>query len=259
MSYPAVKWALSQRTQTGNGKAVLIALASFADNQTGECFPRIEKLAEIAQISVRNVNRGIQELEEIGLIERSRTGRSNRYMLAMNSDRKAHQIRQPDASDTPKSDNLAHQIRQEGASDTPKPSSSIEELSKELTKELSLRAPEPPEPPPVASVEADVYRRARQLIPKRVGLVTEAVQSGMTFVEVAGVMSRYESGQIGDLEGYLRGCMRRARAGPAPPRKSHLMAVLDDMIERVRDDDRGSAEVREDGHGGIPATGTARR
>lgn len=255
MNYPAVKWAISQRTQTGNGKAVLIALATFADVKTNECFPRIEKLAEMAQISVRNVNRGLQELEEIGLIERSRTGRSNRYTVLVNSDRLAHQIRQDGATDTPTSDKMAHQIRQVGASDTPKSTSHIEKITKEDTKEeSSLRAPEPP----VVSIEADVYRRARTLIPKRVGLVTEATQAGMTFVEIASVMSRYEAGEIGDLATYLQGCMRRARAGPPPKRKTDLMAAIDTLQARLRDDDGRSTEFCSAGDERLPQPRTSR-
>lgn len=48
---------------------VLIALASFADNKTGVCWPSRKTIAAKARLSVESVKRGLRELRDRGLIE----------------------------------------------------------------------------------------------------------------------------------------------------------------------------------------------
>lgn len=86
MSFQAMSWALKQRTGSPSGKALLMALANYAD-EDGTCFPGQERLAEETEQSLDSVQRRLKELESLGLITRERRGgdgsgrSSDRYRL----------------------------------------------------------------------------------------------------------------------------------------------------------------------------------
>lgn len=70
MSIQAVSWAIQQRTGGPTEKAVLVALANYADAR-GECYPSYGRIAEDCEVSRRTVIRVIERLCEIGLVEKS--------------------------------------------------------------------------------------------------------------------------------------------------------------------------------------------
>lgn len=70
MGVSSISWA-SQTPLTGSRKWVLLALANFADDADGYCFPGQRTLAEWAGISERTVREQLAELERDGWIERA--------------------------------------------------------------------------------------------------------------------------------------------------------------------------------------------
>lgn len=86
MSVQAITWAIKQRTGSPSAKALLFALANYADEE-GTCFPGQERLAEETEQSVDSVQRRLKELEALGLLTRERRGgsgsgrTSDRYRL----------------------------------------------------------------------------------------------------------------------------------------------------------------------------------
>lgn len=81
MSVQAIAWALRQRCGSPSRKVVLITLANYAD-ESDSCYPSVERLAEETEISVRTVQAAINELIEMGLVDRiSRDQQTNRYQL----------------------------------------------------------------------------------------------------------------------------------------------------------------------------------
>lgn len=88
MSIQAVAWALSQKIP-GTNKLVLIALANYADEETGHCWPSVEKIAKQASCSPRSVHSYIGALRRNGFLDvrsgRSKAGtvRTNDYWLLM--------------------------------------------------------------------------------------------------------------------------------------------------------------------------------
>jgi hypothetical protein len=60
------------------------ALSDYANNRTGECFPKMETLAKTLERSVRTIQRHLHLLKELGLIEfverRRHKGRFSSYL-----------------------------------------------------------------------------------------------------------------------------------------------------------------------------------
>jgi hypothetical protein len=100
MSFQAMTWALRQKTGNPTAKAILLALANYADDE-GSCFPGQERLAEECECSVRTIQRQMEYLESKGFLRRSRRadGRgartSDRYFLLL------HDKLSPDTDDEP--------------------------------------------------------------------------------------------------------------------------------------------------------------
>jgi Helix-turn-helix domain len=94
MSWQATAWAIKQATGSTRRKAVLLALANYAD-PNGECWPSQERLASDTEQSVDSVQRHSDALEKMKLIEREtmpkRRGQyaGYRYRLAMQAHRSA--------------------------------------------------------------------------------------------------------------------------------------------------------------------------
>jgi hypothetical protein len=92
MSIQAVAWALGQKIP-GTNKLVLIALANYADEETGHCWPSVEKIAHQASCSPRSVHSYIGALRRNGFLDvrsgRSKAGRvrTNDYWLLMDRPR----------------------------------------------------------------------------------------------------------------------------------------------------------------------------
>lgn len=89
MSVAAVAWAFEQPLPP-NEKVVLLALADCENGQTALCIPGQERIAEMASMSVRSVQRMLAKLEEGGYIRREhRTSQvsgyrtSDSYVLAL--------------------------------------------------------------------------------------------------------------------------------------------------------------------------------
>lgn len=85
--YEASHWAQAQQTGNVGRKAVLMALAEFAD-EWGSCFPSQALLAEVTEQSVRTIREQLAWLRDNGLIEVQHRARqdgqgrtSNRYYL----------------------------------------------------------------------------------------------------------------------------------------------------------------------------------
>lgn len=75
MSFQAMAWAAAQKTGSPARKALLLAIANYAD-EDGVCWPSRETLAEDSEQSIDSVDRHIKELEAAGFIKRSaRAGR----------------------------------------------------------------------------------------------------------------------------------------------------------------------------------------
>jgi hypothetical protein len=91
MSWQAIEWALKQRTGYVRRKALLLALASYAD-PVGVCWPSQERLARDTEQSVDSIQRHSRVLEEINLIRREKLPKrrghygSYCYFLAMETD-----------------------------------------------------------------------------------------------------------------------------------------------------------------------------
>jgi hypothetical protein len=88
MSIQAVAWALGQKIP-GTNKLVLITLANYADEETGHCWPSVEKISQQASCSPRSVHSYIGALRRNGFLDmrsgRSKAGtvRTNDYWLLM--------------------------------------------------------------------------------------------------------------------------------------------------------------------------------
>ena len=87
MSFQAMAWASKQKCGGTVGKAVLLFLANYAD-ENNQCWPSVKRLAEDCETTERTVYRWIKELEKRGLLShttRSIDGMqtSNLYTLAI--------------------------------------------------------------------------------------------------------------------------------------------------------------------------------
>src|ERR1700730_12730594 len=71
MSWQAIAWAIRQTTGAARRKLLLLALASYAD-KNGVCWPSQETLARDTEQSVDTVQRQLDFLEKLKLIQRER-------------------------------------------------------------------------------------------------------------------------------------------------------------------------------------------
>jgi hypothetical protein len=69
MSYQATSWAASQRTGNPTLKAILFAIANRANVGEWRAWPKLETIAIEADVSKRTVQRGLEKLKAMGLIE----------------------------------------------------------------------------------------------------------------------------------------------------------------------------------------------
>lgn len=89
MSFLHMALAMKVKTGSTHTKMVLIKLADYANEDTGECFPSLATIAEQCEMSKRSVSNQIDKLIEMGLVvktERFQDGkqRSNTYRLSLN-------------------------------------------------------------------------------------------------------------------------------------------------------------------------------
>jgi DNA-binding transcriptional ArsR family regulator len=70
MSIEALNWAWEQPVAKAATKLVLLALADHS-NADGECWPSMKRVAERSDISPRHVSRAVDELVELGLVEKA--------------------------------------------------------------------------------------------------------------------------------------------------------------------------------------------
>ena len=94
MSFQAMTWAVRQTVGNATGKAILLMLANYAD-ENGSCFPSHEKLAEACECSPKTVGRWIADFEAANILSREKRygeggyRRSDRLYLDITRD---HQI-----------------------------------------------------------------------------------------------------------------------------------------------------------------------
>jgi len=94
MSYQATSWAWAQDV-TPVQKLVLLALANYAGNEEGECWPGRDTLASMTGLSVRSVSRATSELAKQGQLAVEARARgngsqaSNIYRLSLREDTEA--------------------------------------------------------------------------------------------------------------------------------------------------------------------------
>ena len=67
MSFQAMAWAVKQDLITRD-KFVLIMLANYASNETGDCYPSINTLCDVTNMSRQTIISAIKSLEEIGAL-----------------------------------------------------------------------------------------------------------------------------------------------------------------------------------------------
>lgn len=77
MSSQAVAWAIVMQAGGPSAKAVLMAIANYA-NEYGECWASQETLAEGAELKTRQLRTILSQLVERGLLERERRGGEGR-------------------------------------------------------------------------------------------------------------------------------------------------------------------------------------
>lgn len=77
MSHEAQTWAYRQTVGAPAAKAVLLLLASYAD-EAYECFPKHEHIASVLEMSERTVQRAMDKLDDDGWIERRRARRNGK-------------------------------------------------------------------------------------------------------------------------------------------------------------------------------------
>lgn len=75
MSVKMIGWAWDVRVDNPTRKLVLVALADHA-NGDGVCWPSMQKIAALAECSVKSVQRHIDALEEMGVLTRTRRARN---------------------------------------------------------------------------------------------------------------------------------------------------------------------------------------
>jgi len=82
-------WLLADETYSKNSKLVYVALTTFIDSKTKDCFPSHAAIGERCALSVSSVQRGLDELREKGVVTWRQRARkdsgqtSNHYVLRM--------------------------------------------------------------------------------------------------------------------------------------------------------------------------------
>lgn len=168
MSIQAVNWALGVHVGSPTLKAVLVAVANYAD-QDGCCWPSQEKLAEITELSVRAVRGALAALEEKRFLVRF--ARPRRENMTHQSDmiRLAFRESEPKAPKRPRTRKEPEGHRQEVPVD-PLPASGAETHRQEVPKPPAPRAAYPSgEPSKDPSGRARV-RATRAELPSDFGL-----------------------------------------------------------------------------------------
>jgi Helix-turn-helix domain len=96
MSWQATAWAIKQRTGNARRKALLLALANYADAK-GVCWPSQERLAEDTEQSIDSVQRHSTSLEENKLLRREllpkRRGQYAGYRYYLSMESPSHSLR----------------------------------------------------------------------------------------------------------------------------------------------------------------------
>lgn len=85
MSVKHMAWVWEHSKAEGGALLVALALADSVNHldESDECWPKREVLARRVRLSESQVSRCLNELEELGEIERQRTQHGNRYRLLM--------------------------------------------------------------------------------------------------------------------------------------------------------------------------------
>jgi len=78
MSFQAMTWAVKQKVGNATGKAILLMLANYADDE-GKCFPGQEKLAAECECSPRTVREWLDKFEKMGIVKREERRREDGY------------------------------------------------------------------------------------------------------------------------------------------------------------------------------------
>lgn len=99
VSIQALAWALKQNVGNPTRKMVLMCLADRHNGDTGHCFPKLDRIAEEACVSRSTALRALDDLEQMGLIERHHTRTNghqgvNRYILNLNSQPQVQSVTQ---------------------------------------------------------------------------------------------------------------------------------------------------------------------
>ena len=83
MSHSALRWCAEQQGRLSDrAQLLLLALSSAHNQQTGQCNPRVERLAALLGKDEATVHRGLSELRDAGLLRVRRRGpRSSQYDL----------------------------------------------------------------------------------------------------------------------------------------------------------------------------------
>lgn len=71
-------WAVKQKVGNATGKAILLMLANYADDE-GKCFPGQEKLAAECECSPRTVREWLDKFEKMGIVKREERRREDGY------------------------------------------------------------------------------------------------------------------------------------------------------------------------------------
>jgi predicted transcriptional regulator len=70
MSINALAWAFKVQGISSSAKFVLIALCDAHNGHTGECFPRVKRIAQVTLLGLSTVHKATAELERSGLIRK---------------------------------------------------------------------------------------------------------------------------------------------------------------------------------------------
>lgn len=81
MSFQAMAWAVKQKVGNATGKAILLMLANYAD-ENGRCFPSQETLAAECECSKRSILDWLQKFEDMGILSRERRHGEGGYRRA---------------------------------------------------------------------------------------------------------------------------------------------------------------------------------
>ncbi|MXV35760.1 hypothetical protein GS535_04215, partial [Saccharibacter sp. EH611] len=83
--YAIIQWATELPIKHG-AKSVLVALITFADNQTGRCYPTVQQLSARSSLKERAVQNALKELVAAGIITRTiESGKSAQYAVQFNA------------------------------------------------------------------------------------------------------------------------------------------------------------------------------